>query len=197
MKRDLMKKVMLMMLLTGLTHFALMAQDEAPVARQGFDRSKLFAGGNFALNFGNITIVNISPQLGYRFNRYFAAGVGVNAQYSSFRTVNASDGSTYSRENYGVAGFNIFGRFYPIEQVILQVQPEANYVWGKIKYYNPTEQFKLDGKMVPSLLLGAGGAIPTGGAGAFIVMAQYDVLQSDRTPYGNKIFFNFGYNFGF
>jgi hypothetical protein len=122
--------------------------------------------------------------------------VGVNAQYSSFRTLNAYDGSTYSRENYGVAGLNIFGRFYPIEQVILQVQPEANNVWGKVKYYDPTEEFKLKGKIVPSLLLGAGGAIPMGGAGALIVMAQYDVLQSDRTPYGSKIFFNFGYNFG-
>jgi hypothetical protein len=173
------------------------AQDEAPLEKKGFDRNKLFGGGNFALNFGNITIINISPQLGYRFNRYLAAGVGVNAQYSSFKSINAYDGSTYSRENYGVGGINVFGRFYPIEQVILQVQPEANYVWGKIKYYDPARQFNLNGKIVPSLLLGAGGAIPMGGSGAFIAMAQYDVLQSDRTPYGNKIFFNFGYNFGF
>jgi len=183
--------------LTICVQTSLFSQQEEPVAGQGFDRSKLFAGGNFGLNFGNVTIINISPQLGYRFNRYLAAGVGVNAQYSSFKTINAYDGSTYSRESYGVGGLNIFGRFYPIEQVILQLQPEANYVWGKVRYYDPREDFKLDGKVVPSLLVGGGAAIPMGGAGAFIIMAQYDVLQSDRTPYGNKIFFNFGYNFGF
>ncbi|RYY31225.1 MAG: hypothetical protein EOO04_02090 [Chitinophagaceae bacterium] len=189
-----MKKI-LAAVLVMFAAFAVNAQEEA-VEKTGFDRSRLFAGGNFALNFGSITIVNISPQLGYRFNRYLAAGVGVNAQYSSFRTLNAYDGSTFSRENFGVGGLNIFGRFYPIDQVILQVQPEANYVWGKVKYYNPAQEVKLDGKIVPSVLVGAGGAIPMGGAGAFIVMAQYDLLQNERTPYGNKIFFNFGYNFG-
>jgi len=176
---------------------ALQAQYDEPAEKQGFDKSRLFGGGSFALNFGNITIINISPQVGYRFSRYLAAGVGVNGQYSSFKTINGYDGSTLSREEYGVAGMNIFGRFYPIEQIILQVQPEANYVWGKVKYYDPAQEFKLDGKIVPSLLLGAGGAIPMGGAGAFIIMAQYDVLQSDRTPYGSKVFFSFGYNFGF
>jgi hypothetical protein len=190
-----MKKILLIVgVITCLQTF-LQAQDE-PLEKQGFDRSRLFAGGNFALSFGNSTIINISPQLGYRFNRFLAAGAGVNAQYSSFRTINAYDGSTFSRFNYGVGGLNIFGRFYPIEQVILQVQPEMNYVWGKEKYYNPSSEISLKGKFVPSLLLGAGGAIPMGGSGAFIIMAQYDVLQSNRTPYGSRVFFNFGYNFG-
>jgi hypothetical protein len=194
---DAIKKiVMVTTVLTFLT-IGLQAQDDAPVEKQGFDRSRLFGGGSFALSFGNITIVNISPQVGYRFSRYFAAGVGVNGQYSSFKTINGYDGSTLSREEYGVAGLNIFGRFYPIPQIILQAQPEANYVWGKIKYYDTGEEFKMDGKFVPSLLLGAGGAIPMGNAGAFIIMAQYDVLQNERTPYGNKVFFSFGYNFGF
>ena len=192
-----MKKILILLLVATCVCQAVSAQEDVPAEKRGFDRSRLFGGGNFALNFGNITIINVSPQLGYRFSRYLAAGVGVNAQYSSFKTINAYDGATFSRENYGVGGVNVFGRFYPIEHVILQVQPEANYVWGKIKYYNPAEQLKLSGKIVPSLLLGAGGAIPMGGSGAFIAMAQYDVLQSDRTPYGDKIFFNFGYNFGF
>ncbi|MBL7736479.1 MAG: hypothetical protein JNL51_13545 [Chitinophagaceae bacterium] len=64
------------------------AQDPEPV--KGFDRNKLFFGGNFGLSFGNNTLVNISPQAGYRFNRHFAAGAGINALYSSFRTVYAS-----------------------------------------------------------------------------------------------------------
>ncbi|RYG05011.1 MAG: hypothetical protein EOO02_04765 [Chitinophagaceae bacterium] len=189
-------KRMLLVLLVSCTSLAAFSQDEPPVENKGFDRSKLFGGGNFALSFGNNTIVNISPQLGYRFNRFFAAGVGVNALYSSFRSIYAT-GGTASRTSYGVVGANVFGRVYPIEFVFLQAQPEANYVWGKQKYYNPEQEYRLNGKIVPSLLLGAGGAIPMGGTGAFIVMAQYDVLQNERTPYGSKIFINFGYNFGF
>lgn len=172
------------------------AQDEPVEEVKGFDKNKLFFGGNFALNFGNITIVNVSPQIGYRFNRLLAAGVGVNGQYSSFRRQYVN-GQTASRENYGVAGLNIFGRVYPIDQILLQVQPEANYTWGKLKTYGPPdEELKLKGKIVPSLLVGAGGVIPAG-RGAMIVMVQYDVLQNERTPYGSRIFYNFGYNLGF
>ena len=174
-------------------HITAQAQDEEEPKR-GFDKSKLFFGGNFGLGFGsNSTLVNVSPQIGYRFNQYLAAGVGVTFLYSSYHY-------TYTvpeyKENYGVAGLNIFGRVYPIEYVFLQLQPELNYNWGKFKFYNGMADQKLDGKIVPSLLGGAGAAIPAG-RGAFIVMIQYDLLQNDRTPYGNRAFYNFGYNIGF
>lgn len=170
------------------------AQDPEPV--KGFDRNKLFFGGNFGLSFGNNTLVNISPQAGYRFNRHFAAGAGINALYSSFRT-RYVDGSVYSKQSYGMAGLNVFGRAYLIDQLFLQAQPEANYIWGKYKQYDvsPPYEMKSKGEVLPSLLLGVGGAIPAG-TGSFIIMAQYDVLQNGRTPYGDKIFFSFGYNIG-
>lgn len=154
----------------------------------GFDKSKLFFGGNFGLGFGSSnTLVNISPQAGYRFNDYLAAGAGINFIYSSYKYYGY-------KANYGVTGLNIFGRVYPIEYAFLQVQPEMNYTWGKYKFDDGTEQ-KLDGKFVPSLLGGVGAAIPAG-RGAFIVLVQYDLLQNERTPYGNRAFFNFGYNIG-
>ena len=173
------------------------AQDNEPVKattykgapESGFNRDNLFFGGNFGLSFGNYTLVNVSPQVGYRFNRYFAAGAGVNFIYSSMKYYGYKD-------NFGVAGLNVFGRAYPIDYIILQIQPEANYTWGKRKFDNNTSQ-TLDAKVVPSLIGGAGAVIPTGGRGSFIIMAQYDLLQEDRSPYGSQVFFNFGYNIGF
>lgn len=192
-----MKKLILFCVLSVFATVALRAQEIEDTGVKGFDKSKLFVGGNFALSFGNATIVNISPQLGYRFNRFLAAGVGINGQYSAFKT-EFSNGSTYSRESYGVVGLNIFGRFYPIPYLFIQAQPEFNRVWVTSKFYdtNPATEFKVK-KFVPSLLAGAGGAIPTGGRGYFILMAQYDVLQEEYTPYGSKAFFSFGYNMGF
>jgi hypothetical protein len=165
------------------------AQDEE--GSRGFDKDKLFFGGTFGLGFGSSsTLINVSPQVGYRFNRYLAAGAGVNFIYSSFKYY----GLGY-KANYGVTGLNVFGRVYPIDYAFLQVQPEMNYTWGKYKFDDGSEQ-KLDGKLVPSLLGGVGAAIPAG-RGFFIVMVQYDLLQNSRTPYGDKAFFNFGYNIGF
>lgn len=186
-----MKKFMLFFLIAG---FAMLQQvnaqeeDQEPIQR-GFDKSKLFFGGNFGLGFGTNTNVNVSPQVGYRFNDFLAAGVGVNFNYFSLRYFD-------SRESYGYAGFNVFGRVYPIKFLLLQAQPELNYSWGSIKYYNPDEKHRLPGQFVPSLLLGGGAAIPMGqGNAALLLMIQYDILQEGRSPYGNRPFFSLGYNF--
>jgi len=191
-----LKLLGIFMVLGLMASVSLKAQDEPePPPKKGFDKEKLFFGGNFGLSFGDYTLINISPQIGYRFNRYLAAGAGLNFIYSSIRYRYYPSTDDY-RNSYGVAGINIFGRVYPIDYVFLQLQPEMNYTWGKVKFYDGTPDAKLPAKIVPSLLGGAGGAIPAG-RGAFIVMVEYDLLQNDRSPYGTRAFFNFGYNIGF
>jgi hypothetical protein len=170
-------------------------EQDSPQEKNGFDPSRLFFGGNFGVSFGDYTFVNVSPLVGYRFNKYLAAGTGINFIYSDYK-YRYTTGQEYYRDQYGYAGLSIFGRVYPIQFIFLQVQPEYNYSWGKRKYSNPPlPEEKLEGKFVPSLLLGAGAAIPTGARGAFIVSVQYDVIQDVRSPYGSNAFFSVGYNF--
>jgi hypothetical protein len=190
-----MKKYLLTACLIAMFSVVAVAQDDGEEPeKKGFDKEKLFFGGNFGLGFGNVsTLINVSPQVGYRFNRYLAAGVGVNFIYSSYKYEWAP---IPYKEQYGVTGLNIFGRVYPIEYAFVQLQPEANYTWVKYKFYDDRPDEKLPSKIVPSLLGGVGAAIPAG-RGAFIIMAQYDLLQNERSPYGNRAFFNFGYNIGF
>lgn len=202
-----MKKILVPILLVCVFISSARAQDstDSEEPKKGFDRSKLFAGGNFGLSFGDYTLVNISPQVGYRFNNYFAAGIGINGQYTQIKYTYGSN-ETYARENYGVAGLNIFGRLYPIQQLFIQAQPELNYIWGSRKYYepDPDEKTSLNAKILPSLLIGAGGVLPMGQAGGLLLMAQYDVLNKTNnlnssdpvTPYGNQVFFSIGFNFG-
>lgn len=199
-----MKKRLLLLLTTVcLFSFSVLAQDEKEEeAPKKFDRSRLFVGGNFGLSFGNFTFINISPQLGYRFNDFFAAGIGINGQFSQQKY--RSGGTTLYKDRYGVAGMNLFGRFYPIQQGFIQLQPEMNYIWGSRIDYTPQEvKSSLNGKILPSLLAGAGAYLPAGRAGGFIIMAQYDLLnKSDfypnpSTPYGKNIFMTIGFNAGF
>ena len=171
------------------------SQDEEEQPKQGFDKSKLFVGGAFGLSFGSYTLVNLSPQVGYQFSRFFAAGAGINGLYSSEKW---DEVYGESRTEYGVIGLNIFGRVYPIPFAFAQLQPEANYVWQTDTYYDQTntkQEIKLGGKMIPSILAGVGAAIPAG-RGAFTIMAQYDLLQNERSPYSENVFFSFGLNFG-
>ena len=184
-----------MFLLCAATLFVF-AQDEEekPEKEKGFQKEKLFVGGNFGLTFGNFTLINVSPQIGYRFTDHFAAGVGLNLQYVS-QKLKDFNGDTYYKASRGVTGLNVFGRVYPIRQFMLQVQPEVNYVFGKEIYYNPREKFNLDAMIVPSLLLGGGLVIPSG-RGAFITSVFYDVLQDPNSPYGKRLIVNFTFNVG-
>ncbi len=170
-------------------------KEEGEEKVKGFQKDRLFVGGNFGLSFGNYTFINVSPQIGYRFNKFLAAGTGVNLQYVSIKQ-NYSNGGLYSKTSQGVAGLNIFGRVYPIQQFMLQVQPEANYVFGKQRNYfaDRIDEIKVK-EIVPSLLLGGGLVLPSG-RGAFIASLFYDVLQQEGSPYGNRPILNFTYNIG-
>ena len=180
-----------LILISSLVSFA---QDAPAEERKGFQKEKLFVGGNFGLTFGDYTLIDVSPQVGYRFNDHLAAGIGINGQYISEKFYYGNQPAY--KISRGVTGLNIFGRVYPINQIFIQAQPEANYVFGNIKYYDNTSpsSTKLDAKIVPSLLLGGGAALPAGG-GAFIISIFYDVLQNANSPYGARPIYNFGYNF--
>ncbi len=156
-------------------------------------KGNFFIGGNLGISTGSYTHLNLSPQIGYRFNRFLAAGAGINAQYIGLKE--NFNGSLYRRMQQGVAGVNLFGRFFPIEQLMVQVQPELNYIFGRQTFYQPSrEVFKLDDVIVPSILIGGGVVLPSR-HGSFIAALYYDVWQDGNSVYGQKPFLNFGYTF--
>lgn len=127
-----MKKTGLISIFILLMGFSVFAQSQEGNEKQGggFDKSRLFFGGNFGLSFGNQTFINISPQVGYQFSQYFSAGGGVNFISSSY-TIRDYNGDKLYKDSYSYAGLNIFGRVYPIPFLFAQVQPEYNYSWGR------------------------------------------------------------------
>jgi hypothetical protein len=173
------------------TSLAVQAQEEGE-KKGGFDPSRLYFGGNFGATFGNFTFINVSPQVGYRVSPIFSAGTGVNFIYQS----NKQDFGYYTQtSNYAYVGLNVFGRVNPFRFVVLNVQPELNYVWGNVKSEPGSFEAKQEGTFVPSLLLGGGVVIPAGQRSSLVAMLQYDVVQDKLSPYGNSAFFTFGFNF--
>ena len=170
------------------------AQDEEKTTTTN---NRLFAGGSLGLSFGNYTLINLSPQIGYRFNKYLASGIGFNLIYASQKDKDYY-GRDLSKSVQGITGLNVFTRFYPVEKFFVQIQPEANYIFGNITYFqgNAPGKYKLDAQIVPSFLAGGGLVVPTGN-GALITTVMYDVLQRLNSPYGNKPIVNVGYNFNF
>jgi hypothetical protein len=188
-----MKTIFLIGVFFILSASAVHAQDASE--KKGFDRSRLFYGGNLGLSFSSYsTAINITPQVGYFFNQYFAAGVGVSYAYYKYNLYNPYNNATVQTQSTSYAGINIFGRFYPIRQVFIQAQPELNYVWGKIS--TPGSSDLKVNEFVPSLLLGGGAAIPAG-RGSIIISIMYDVIQKTYSPYFHQAVYGFGYYMGF
>jgi hypothetical protein len=186
-----MKKILMVSTFLVLSASTLFAQDASE--KSGFDKSRLFYGGNLGLSFSSYsTAINITPQVGYFFNQYFAAGVGLSYAYYKYSYYYAGNYSQQYSSSY--AGMNIFGRFYPIRQIFIQAQPELNYVWGN-NYYSNTPDGKVS-QFVPSLLLGGGAAIPAG-RGAIVISLMYDVIQNNLAPYYHQAVYTFGYNMAF
>ena len=173
-----------------ITLAALAQQDSSyPEKQKKFDPNRLVFGGIVGASFGNFTFVQVSPQVGYMVNPYLTAGGGINFIYSSEKYANND------KYEYGYAGLNVYGRVFPIRFIVLSAQPEINYNWGTYKFGNGQPSQKIDGQFVPSLLLGGGLMIPSGGRGGKMITMQYDVLQNARSPYGSNAFLNVGFTF--
>lgn len=184
------------LLLTGLAliiTLGVSAQEEKTEPVKGFDSNRLFFGGNFGMSFGDYTFINITPQVGYQFNPYLSAGAGIGFIGTGY-TYRDYNGDKLYKESYNSAGINVFARVYPLRFLFVSVQPEFNYTWGKTKFYNGQSSLTLEGEFVPVLLVGAGAVIPAG-KGSFIASLQYNLLQNNRSVYGDRPFISFGYNF--
>lgn len=180
-----MKKLILILsfiLSTGLAYSQYGTYGGGYKSGSGFDPSKLTIGGNFNLQFGDYTAVGISPQIGYNFSKYFTAGAGLG--YTYFREKEYD----YKWSRHYVS-FNVFGRIYPVDFLVLSVQPEASRMWETVDYGRDT--YKTN-KFVPSVLIGGGFRFM-----GMIAMIQYDVVQDKYSPYGDNLFYSVGYSFSF
>jgi hypothetical protein len=176
-----MKRFLFISFLIVASILRLQAQD----ANSGFkfDKSKLELGGTLGFSFGSSsatgesTGLNISPEIGYRFSKYFSAGAGLSYIYRSYSDYDFS-------ENY--AGLTFYGRFRPIKYIVLLAEPEFYRTWGK----------NFESRFVPTLLLGGGATMPIGHGGVSFTLS-YDVLQNDYSPYYNRLVYTIGYTFSF
>lgn len=154
----------------------------------GFDMSKLSLGGNLGLQFGDYTVINISPQVGYDLSDYFTVGAGLG--YTYYKDKVYDYGSRYDFKS-SYLSFDIFGRFYPVNGIVVSLQPEISRMWRTVEASRLGEKNSYS-KFISSLLIGGGLRYD-----GIIAMIQYDVIQDKNTPYGDNIFYTVGYCFNF
>ncbi len=91
-------------------------QVSSPDNPTGFRKENLRIGGSFGAAFGNVTIVDISPTVGYQFYKMFQAGVGAVYNYYAY------DGYNNERIKNHIFGGLVYGEFSPLRQIFLRAE---------------------------------------------------------------------------
>ena len=134
---------------------------------------KVFWGGNLGMQFGTITLVDISPLIGYRLTERIAVGVGATYQYYRYRD-QFYDFAT------DVYGGRVLGRYYILENIFAHAEYE---VLNLETFDNPFH----DRINVNSVLVGGGFRQEIGANSSFSILGLWNLNESYYTPYANPI----------
>ncbi|MEX1190309.1 MAG: hypothetical protein WED33_13705 [Bacteroidia bacterium] len=158
-------------------------------------KSHLYVGGSFGLGLGTITTIDISPMVGYNFNRYLSAGVGATYLFYSQNL----PGQDYRTSFYGT---RVFARAVPLPDLLRGLFLHAEYETMNNERYTQDDPFGpivLKRAWTPAILIGPGYRSQLGANSFFTLSLYYNILD-DGTPqstiYGGPIVYRIGFIFG-
>lgn len=149
--------------------------------------SRVYVGGNFGLQLGNYTMIDISPMAGYNLTNWLSAGVGGTFMFINFR----SQGQNYNTNFYGVRGFT---RGLIGQQFFLHAEYEL--LNGERLLQDQTGFLNLQRYWQPSAWVGGGYRSPAGNNSFFTFTLLYNLLDTPDSYYGSPITARLGYIFG-
>jgi len=151
-----------------------------------FSWDKVYMGGGLGLQFGTITLIDISPIVGYRISENLSAGFGISYKYFS--------DNRYADYNSHIYGGNVFSRYQFLENIFGHIEYEAL----NAEYFElTTSSYTANNyrKYVGYLWIGGGYTQRMGGNSFINFMLLYNLNESLYSLYPNPIY-RVGFNFG-
>jgi hypothetical protein len=136
-------------------------------------KDRIYFGGNFGLQFGTQTAIDINPICGYRFTPKFSAGIGVKYLYYKYK-------DRYVSYETNVYGGSVFGRYELTESLF----GYSEYEVINLPVFEPYER-RVD---VGSLFVGGGYSQRLGGRSSIFLMVLFNLNETSYSPYDNPIF---------
>lgn len=173
-----------LLLVSYLFYFSLGAYAQKqfdPEADPGFF-DRVYFGGDFNLQFGTFTVINISPLAGYMVTNRFSVGPGITYQYLKGQAIDLSTGQRF---NYST---NIFGgRVFARYNITRQFFAYSEYESLRVEF--PDENgTQLEKDWVPGFFVGGGVFQPVGGRAGLGLTLLLNLLHDDRkSPYNSEI----------
>lgn len=170
------KKILILLFQTALllNSFFASAQETA-TEKKAFDWDRVVVGGNLGAQIGRITIVEVSPNIGYKLTENLLAGIGGTYLYYQ------DNDFDYSTNIYGG---RLFGDYFILENFIAH----AEYEVLNLEVNVPTATHEVGDRISVGSLLVGGGVRTTMGSNAFAsILLLYNLNESLHSPYSNPI----------
>jgi hypothetical protein len=140
-------------------------------------KSHLYFGGGFGLQFGYMTLIEVSPLVGYKITPKFSVGLSPTYKYYKY--------NDYYGQNIdlktNVWGGSIFSRYYIFESVFAHVEYESLlYNTHSPGYPETRQQFN-------SFFVGGGYNQSIGFNSGMYIMVLWNLNDTPNSPYVNPI----------
>ena len=169
-----MKFKLLIVLLVGMSCSNIYGQSNSE--KRSFE-DRIFVGGTLGAQFGNVTLVEISPLVGYKITEKFSSGLG--ATYIYYRVKGNTSYPTYETHIYG-------GRIFSQYQIIESILGYTEFEVLNLDVQDPnTYELKRDN--VYSWLVGGAYIQPIGNRSSLNIYLLWDLIEDLNSPYQNPI----------
>jgi len=148
-------------------------------------KSRLFYGGGFGLQFGNITLIEVSPLIGYKVTPKFSVGAGPSYKYYRYKNyyINGNQLQT------NVIGGSIFARYTIYENIFAHTEYESLFYHTKAPGAVPER------KQYNSLFVGGGYQQNIGENSGMYILVLWNLNDTPDSPYSNPVI-RVGFNIG-
>lgn len=181
-KKFIIRTVGIVILFLTLT-MASGQENRRPIQEKPPLKDRLFFGGYFGLQFGSITLIDVSPLIGLNVSTNFAVGLGLTYQYYSEKYQSYS----YSTNIFGGRGF---ARYYFIQNLFAQAEYEI------LNFEAPVSPIETERVNVHGLLVGGGYRQMIGERSFASIVVLWNLNENIYSPYSNPVI-RMGFGVGF
>ncbi len=147
---------------------------------------RLYFGGNFGLQFGDQTVVDVNPLVGYRITEQLSVGVSATYIYYKFK----DPYNIYPSYSTNIYGGSIFTRYYFLENIFAHVEGEVLSL--EVPDYIRQRYVR---QSVFGFYVGGGYRQPLGDRSSLNILLLYNLNEDRNSPYQNPII-RIGFGFG-